>query len=108
MKSNHIILIGYVAKDLFVTESKNGCRRVAIRMSTHYPRKNELGEKIWQTVWHDVVAWGNTAEYAERNFVKGSKIMVDGSVQYRTYADYTGHTRYVTQIRAHSMMNLDR
>jgi len=108
MKSNRVMLIGYVASDLSVTESKNGDKRVAIRIATHYPRKNRQGEKVWQTVWHDVVAWDSTAEYAERNFVKGSKIMVDGSVRYGTYSDYAGHTRYVTQIKAHSLMNLDR
>lgn len=108
MRSNRVMLIGYVASDLSATKSKSGNRRVVIRMATHYLQRNHHGEKLWQTVWHDVVAWDNTAEYAERNFVKGSKVMVDGSLQYRTYADKTGHRRYITQIKAHSLMNLDR
>lgn len=108
MKSNQVTLIGYVGKDIGSAKLKDGTMRVAIRMATHHPFKNSKGDVIWQTVWHDVVAWDGTAEYAQRSFVKGSRILVDGSIQYRTYPDKQGHTRYLTQIRAHSLMNLDR
>jgi single-strand DNA-binding protein len=108
MNNNRVSLIGYVASDLYSTTLEKGTRRVAIRMATHYTQKTSTGEKVHHTVWHDIVAWNSTAEYAERSFVKGSKIMVDGCIEYRTYPDKTGHTRYITQIKAHSLMNLDR
>ena len=108
MKNNQVQLIGYVGKDLSSTTLPGGDRRIAIRVATHYSGLDKNGEKIYFTTWHEVTAWNNVAEYAERNFVKGSKIMVDGSIEYRTYADKTGHTRYYTQIKAHSLMNLDR
>lgn len=85
MKTNRVQLIGYVGQGLCLTQLKNGTKRVAIRVSTHYKRKNRQDEKAWQTVWHDVVAWNTIAEYADRSFVKGSRIMVDGSITYRTY-----------------------
>jgi Single-strand binding protein family len=66
------------------------------------------GERKWITIWHDVIAWDKTADYAERNFVKGSKILVEGELTYRTYADQQGHTRYLTQITAKNLLNLDR
>lgn len=108
MKTNQVKLIGYVGKDLSCKKLENGSKRVGMRIATHFQTKNNGGEKLWQTVWHDVVAWDKTAEYAERSFVKGSKIMVDGSIAYRTYPDNTGHIRYLTVITAHSLMNLDR
>lgn len=108
MQNNKVTLIGYVGNDLISSKLENGSKRVAIRMATHQSNKNVLGEKVYYTVWHDVVAWNNTAEYAERNFVKGSKLMVDGSIVYRTFPDKSGHIRYYTQIKAHSLMNLDR
>ena len=108
MKGNRVLLVGYVGKHLATRKLENGNKRVGIRIATHYSRKNEQGEKVYHTVWHDVVAWGGTAEYAERSFVKGSRIMVDGSIDYRTYPDQSGHIRYITQIVAHSLMNLDR
>ena len=108
MKGNRVLLIGYVGQDLATQKLSNNSKRVAIRMATHYSHKNKDGEKCDHTVWHNIVAWDNTADYAERSFVKGSKIMVDGSIEYRVYPDKAGHTRYITQIKAHSLMNLDR
>jgi single-strand DNA-binding protein len=108
MKSNRVTLIGYVGTNLTATTANNGSKRMAIRMATHYPVKNRQQGTKWETVWHDVVAWDNTAAYAERSFVKGSRIMVDGCITYRTYDDKQGHKRFVTQITAHSLMNLDR
>lgn len=77
-------------------------------MATHYSTKDDKGEKVDHTVWHDVIVWGEKADYAERTFVKGSKILVDGSIAYRTYPDESGHIRYVTEIMAHTLTNLDR
>ena len=108
MKTNQVLLIGYVGADPEVKSTEKGNRRASIRMATHAPMKNEKGEKIWNTVWHDIVAWDDTADYAGRSFVKGSKIMVEGFIQYRVFPDRTGHTRYYTQIKAISLMNLDR
>lgn len=108
MNNNRVTLIGYVGKDLSSTKLESGTKRIGLRMATHYAQKNPQGETNYQTVWHDIVAWDSTADYAERNFVKGSKIMVEGSIEYRTFSDRSGHTRYYTQIKAHSFMNLDR
>ena len=108
MKNNHVQLIGYVGKDLVILSLPDGRKRIGLRVATHYFTNNPTGTKVYHTDWHDVVAWDGTAEYAERSFVKGSKIMVDGSIEYRTYPDKAGHIRYFTQIKAHSLMNLDR
>lgn len=108
MQNNKVTLIGYVGNNLTSSKLKNGSKRVAIRMATHQSTKNSSGKKVYYSVWHDVIAWDRTAEFAEKNFVKGSRIMVDGSISYKTYPDPKGHIRYVTQIRAHSLVNLDR
>jgi single-strand DNA-binding protein len=108
MKSNRVTLIGFVGSHLSTRKLENGSKRVSIRMATHYSQKKESGEKIYQTVWHNVVAWDNVADYAEKSLVKGSRLMVDGSITYRTYPDKQGHLRYMTMITADSIMNLDR
>lgn len=108
MVNNHVRLIGYIGKDLSATPVSTGQRRIQLRIATHYSSKQEDGTKIFHTVWHYVVAWGQTAEFAERSFVKGSKIMVEGSIEYCTFPDFTGHTRYHARVSAHSLMNLDR
>lgn len=108
MNNNRVTLIGYVGQHLLCKTLGNGHKRVSIRVATHFAQKNEQGVRVYHTAWHDVVAWNGTADYAEQNFVKGSKIMIDGSIEYRTYPDKAGHTRYYTQIKASSLLNLDR
>ena len=108
MKNNRVQLIGYVGKDLISIPLPSGNKRIGLRIATHHLTKDKSGEKSYHTTWHDVTAWDRIAEYAENNFVKGSKIMVEGSIEYRTYLDNTGHTRYLTHIKAHSLVNLDR
>lgn len=108
MDNNRVLLIGYVGKHLSIATSKGGSKRLSLRVATHFPGTSGDGKKVYHTTWHDVVAWDNIAEFAENNFVKGSRIMVDGFIKYETYPDHTGHIRYVTLIIAHSLVNLDR
>jgi len=108
MNNNRVTLIGYVGNDITCKTLADGSKRVAIRMATHYPVKKDKGQIHWNTVWHDLVAWDSTAGFAERNFVKGSKIMAEGTIEYRSFPDKKGHIRYITQIRAISLANLDR
>ncbi len=102
------MLIGYVGQDLDTQKLENGIKRVGIRLATHHPQKADSGNKSYHTVWHNVVAWSSTAEYAERSFVKGSRIMVDGSIDYRKFIGRKGTTIRMTMIQARSLMNLDR
>ena len=108
MKNNRVLLIGYVGEQPATLKMENGTKRVGIRMATHYRHKDDKGGEINHTVWHNVVAWDKTAEYAERSFVKGSKIMVDGCIDYRKFTGRNGIIIYRTHIRAQSLMNLDR
>jgi single-strand DNA-binding protein len=108
MQGNKVILIGYVGKDIVSKTLDNGDKMVSIRVATHY--KSISAENAWvdHTVWHNILAWGSKAGFAERSFVKGSKILVEGFIEYNTYPDRNGHTRYTTHIKAQSLMNLDR
>lgn len=108
MQGNRVLLIGYVGQHLVSKKLDNGGKRVGIRMATHYDFKNDKGEKIDRTVWHNVVAWDGTAEFAERSFVLGSKIMVEGMIDYREFRNNDGKMIYRTQIKATQLMNLDR
>jgi single-strand DNA-binding protein len=108
MQRNRIILNGYVGNHLDASVCSNGNKRVSIRVATHHRSKNRNGTYIYHTTWHDVVAWDKKAEYAERTFVKGSRIWVEGAMEYRRYPDKTGHVRYTARIRAFSLDNLDR
>ena len=108
MKSNRVLLIGYIGNELQSAVAKNGSKRVGLRIATHYPGKSQSGEREFKTVWHDVVSWDSVADYAFSSLVKGSRVMVDGYINYTSFLDHKGHVRYMTQVIAHSVMNLDR
>ena len=47
---------------------------------------------------HQVVAWGNTANYIESYLEKGNRIAVDGKLVHRSYNDKDGTTKYITEV----------
>jgi single-strand DNA-binding protein len=108
MQGNRAVLIGYVGKELEIKKLENGDKRAGILMATHYKHKDQKGDFINHTVWHNIVAWNDVADYAERSFVKGSRILVEGTIDYSVFPDVNGHMRYYTKIKAQSLMNLDR
>ena len=108
MKGNNTVqLIGYVGNDLKVFQRPTK-RKVVIRVATHDKVKTSTGEEKEITAWHDIAAWDAIGEMAERSFVKGSHILVQGRLVHRTYVDQAGHIRYVTEIAADHLENLDR
>lgn len=108
MKGNNIVqLIGYVGKDLVVHHTGN-TKKLVIRVSTHERFTDPTGRQIDTTYWHTVVAWGTLADNAENLFVRGSHILVQGKLIHRSYNDRVGHRRYVTEVRADHLENLDR
>jgi len=108
MRTNSVQLIGFVANDLKEQKASSGDKKVIIRVATSESYTDKTGNTAWSTSWHDVVAWDEVGHFASCNFVKGSKILVQGSIHYRTYPDLHGHKRYVTEIKALALQNLDR
>lgn len=108
MRTNSVQLIGFVGNHLVEKQFPSGNKKVILRVATTGFRTGKKGETIYYTTWHNVVAWNKIGEFAAGNFVKGSRILVQGSIVYRTYSDHHCHTRYITEIKAASLQNLDR
>ena len=110
MKSmNKVQLIGYLGKDPEIKTIKDNTSLAIIRMATHQWFPQAGGPPKQFTAWHTVKVWGKEQVEKLRNYlIKGSHILVDGRLIYRTYTDKDGHTRYVTEIRANFLVDLDR
>ena len=59
---------------------------------------NDKGEKVTDTQWHTVTAWGKTAEIIEKYVKKGKEIAVEGKLTHRSYDDKNGEKRYITEV----------
>jgi single-strand DNA-binding protein len=70
--------------------------RVSIATKEFY--KNAKGERVTETQWHTLVAWGKTAELMERYLKKGAELALQGKLVSRNYEDKEGIKRYVTEI----------
>lgn len=108
MKGNNTVqLIGYVGDHLRVLQ-RTSSKKIIITVATHEKVQDRTGIEKDITAWHSIAAWGNVGEFAERSFVKGSHILVQGRLVHRKYEDKSGHMRYVTEVAADHLVNLDR
>jgi single-strand DNA-binding protein len=77
-------------------------------VATNENYKNAKGEKVTETQWHSVVAWGKLAEIAEKYLVKGIEVAIEGKLVNRNYTDKQGIKRYVTEIQANELLILTK
>ena len=95
---NRVQLIGRVGNDPEVKSFEGGKKLATVSIATSDSYKNEKGERVEQTEWHRVVAWGKTAEIIEQFVTKGREIAVDGKLTHRSYDDKDGVKRFMTEI----------
>ncbi len=97
--ANQVQLIGRLGMDPEIKTFDNGSTLARMSIATDASYKNGKGEKVEDTHWHNLVAWGKTAELAQRLLAKGKEVAVEGSLVNRSYQDKEGNTRYITEVR---------
>ncbi|MDG1729907.1 MAG: single-stranded DNA-binding protein [Algibacter sp.] len=95
---NKVQLIGHVGQEPTVTDLENGKKVVRLSLATNEQYKNGHGEKQTDTNWHNLVAWGKTADIIEKYVTKGKEIAIEGKLTSRSYEDKDGVKRYVTEV----------
>ena len=95
---NKCILFGNVGKDPEVRTLESGKKVAKFSLATNKSYTNHQGEKITETSWHNIVLWGKLAELAEKYVKKGSSLIIEGEISYRSYENKDGHTVYTTDI----------
>lgn len=104
---NRVQLIGHVGQEPEVKTINN--KKVAtLTIATNDFYYNEKGDKVEQTEWHRVTAWGKTAEIIEKYVTKGKEIAVEGKLTHRSYDDKDGNKRYVTEIFVSELLLLGK
>lgn len=95
---NSVQLIGNLGNDPEVVNLESGRKLAKFSLATNETYKNQQGEKVTETQWHNLVVWGKTAEIAEKYLAKGREVAVNGKLTYRNYEDKNGVKRYITEI----------
>jgi single-strand DNA-binding protein len=77
-------------------------------VATNENYKNAKGEKVTETQWHNVVAWGKLADIAEKYLFKGTEVVIEGKLINRNYTDKQGVKRYTTEVQANELLILTK
>lgn len=105
---NKVQLIGNLGASPEVKALTSGRKVANWKMATNEIYVNSSGEKVNDTQWHHVVAWGKLAELAEKYLNKGSEVAIEGKLTYREYIDASGAKRYITEVVANEMLLMDK
>ncbi|GAB4285640.1 MAG: single-stranded DNA-binding protein [Marinilabiliales bacterium] len=102
---NRVSLIGRLGKNPEVKEI-NGKTFARVSLATTESYKSVSGERVFDTQWHNLVAWGNTALIFQKYLKKGKEIAIDGRIVNRAYEDKTGNKRYISEIVVNDILML--
>jgi single-strand DNA-binding protein len=98
LMKNSVQLIGHVGQEPEIKNLEGGKKLANISIATNEVYYKDNGDKVEQTQWHRVTAWGKTAEIIERYVTKGKEIAIEGKLTHRSYDDKEGVKRYVTEV----------
>jgi single-strand DNA-binding protein len=77
-------------------------------LATSESYKDDNGQTITHTEWHNIIAWRGLADMSEKYLHKGSLVCIEGKIRTRNFDDKNGEKRYVTEIIAESILMLDK
>jgi single-strand DNA-binding protein len=101
---NKVTLIGNLGMDPEFKETENGYKLAKVSIATNETYKNNQGEKVNETMWHNLVAWGKTAEVMSKYLHKGSEVVIEGKLVNRNYTDKAGVKKYTTEIQVNDFL----
>lgn len=103
---NKVILLGYLGKDPETKVSANGVNTVRVSMATNKRYKNETGNPVEKTEWHNLVAFNKVGEIVAKYLKKGSRVYVEGELSTVKF-EKDGHTSYYTSVIVNVVKMLD-
>ena len=101
---NKVQLIGRLGQAPEVKHLDSGKTVANFSLATNYKYKNDQGELVENTDWHNLVAWGKTAEIIEKYVKKGSEIGIEGRLTTRSWDDKEGNKRYTTEVVVNELL----
>jgi len=99
---NKVFLLGNLGADPELREF-DGNSKLRFRLATSRSwRDKDTGERREQTEWHTLTMWGKRAEALAGFLAKGSRVMVEGRLETRSY-QVEGVNRYVTEVKVEDL-----
>lgn len=103
---NKVQLIGNLGQDPDIKETENGKKLARFSIATNENYRNAKGEKVTETTWHNLIAWGKVAGIVEKYLHKGSEVAIEGKLISRSYTDKEGIKKYITEVQVNELLML--
>ncbi|MFN9710414.1 MAG: single-stranded DNA-binding protein [Bacteroidota bacterium] len=105
---NKVQLIGNLGADPETKTFESGTKMARFNMATNESYHNSKGERVYETQWHQVVAWGKMADLAEKYLTKGTEVAIEGKLVNRVYSSKEGEKKYITEVQLNEMLLLGK
>ena len=103
---NSVRLVGHLGMDPEVKSFDNNKKLAKLSLATNESYKNDKGERITDTQWHNLVLWNAQAKLAADYLKKGDEIAIEGKIANRNYTDKDGNKRYVSEIVVNEFLKI--
>lgn len=101
---NKVILLGNVGKDPEIRATNSGMAIASFTLATADRVKDQTGNWVDKTEWHNLKAFGRTAEIIRDYVKKGSQLYIEGKIQTSSWDDKeSGQKKYRTEILVNDM-----
>lgn len=101
---NKVQLIGHLGNAPEIKTIESGKKLARFSIATNETYRNAKGERVTETQWHSLVAWGKVADIAEKYLNKGKEVAIEGKLINRSYNDKEGNKKYITEIQVNEIL----
>jgi len=101
---NQVQLIGRLGAKPEMIKLENGNSLAKMTLATNEYYRNKNGEKVTDTQWHKLIAWGKLAENMHAYLEKGQEVAISGKITYKSYTNKEGQNVNYTEIVANEFM----
>ena len=105
---NKVQLIVNLGNDPEIINLESGKTLAKFNIATNESYTNNQGEKITDTQWHNIVAWGKTAQIVEKYVGKGKEVAIEGKLTTRSWEDKDGMKSYITEVVCSELLMLGK
>ena len=95
---NKVMLTGNLGMDPVYRKFENGTSMARLSIATNEIKRNVNGESNKTTNWHNLIAWGGTADIIKLMLQKGRLVSIEGHLNNKKWKDKDGKTKNRSEI----------
>jgi single-strand DNA-binding protein len=103
---NSVQLLGRLGAKPEVFTFENGGKKASFSLATNETYKNQKGEKVENTEWHNIAVYNGLVKVVENYLDKGDEVLLEGQLKYREYTDKEGNKKYFTEVVVNDLQML--